>query len=140
MGRSIAKGAVRQGEVLLAGLLRCGHCGRKSQANNAFVGPGLTEIRREGEMNRAVRVMILSIFGMAWSSGLAVADPTPWRQSEIDCQQWQANIKPGQSLTEELRRQARVITPNGVITTEHISGRRNIWMDKNNLIKRATCG
>ena len=41
---------------------------------------------------------------------------------------------------EELRRQARVIPPNGVITTEHISGRRNIWMDKNNLIKRATCG
>jgi len=32
-----------------------------------------------------------------------------------------ANIKPGQSLTEELRHQARVIPPNGVITTEHIS-------------------
>src|SRR5450631_3953756 len=29
MGRTIARGAVRQGEVLLAGLLRCGHCGRK---------------------------------------------------------------------------------------------------------------
>lgn len=33
MGRSIAKGAVRQGEVLLAGLLRCGHCGRKLQVH-----------------------------------------------------------------------------------------------------------
>jgi DNA invertase Pin-like site-specific DNA recombinase len=29
MGSALAKGAVRQGEVLLAGLLRCGHCGRK---------------------------------------------------------------------------------------------------------------
>ena len=33
MGRAIAKGAVRQGEVLLAGLLRCGHCGRKLQVH-----------------------------------------------------------------------------------------------------------
>ncbi len=33
MGRTIAKGAVRQGEVLLAGLLRCGHCGRKLQVH-----------------------------------------------------------------------------------------------------------
>jgi DNA invertase Pin-like site-specific DNA recombinase len=33
MGRSIARGAVRQGEVLLAGLLRCGHCGRKLQVH-----------------------------------------------------------------------------------------------------------
>lgn len=28
-GSGIVKGAVRKGEVLLAGLLRCGHCGRK---------------------------------------------------------------------------------------------------------------
>ena len=28
-GRAIARGAVRRGELLLAGLLRCGHCGRK---------------------------------------------------------------------------------------------------------------
>ena len=28
-GSSVVKGAVRAGEVLLAGLLRCGHCGRK---------------------------------------------------------------------------------------------------------------
>jgi DNA invertase Pin-like site-specific DNA recombinase len=28
-GSAIVKGAVRRGEVLLAGLLRCGHCGRK---------------------------------------------------------------------------------------------------------------
>jgi DNA invertase Pin-like site-specific DNA recombinase len=28
-GSAVAKGAVRKGEVLLAGLLRCGHCGRK---------------------------------------------------------------------------------------------------------------
>jgi DNA invertase Pin-like site-specific DNA recombinase len=28
-GSAIVKGAVRKGEVLLAGLLRCGHCGRK---------------------------------------------------------------------------------------------------------------
>jgi len=33
MGSAIAKGAVRQGEVLLAGLLRCGHCGRKLQVH-----------------------------------------------------------------------------------------------------------
>ena len=33
MGRAIARGAVRQGEVLLAGLLRCGHCGRKLQVH-----------------------------------------------------------------------------------------------------------
>src|ERR1700730_10170970 len=33
MGRTIAKGAIRQGEVLLAGLLRCGHCGRKLQVH-----------------------------------------------------------------------------------------------------------
>jgi hypothetical protein len=33
MGGAIAKGAVRQGEVLLAGLLRCGHCGRKLQVH-----------------------------------------------------------------------------------------------------------
>ena len=33
MGRTIARGAVRQGEVLLAGLLRCGHCGRKLQVH-----------------------------------------------------------------------------------------------------------
>jgi hypothetical protein len=26
---SAVKGAVRRGELLLAGLLRCGHCGRK---------------------------------------------------------------------------------------------------------------
>src|SRR5215471_21762242 len=28
-GGAMVKGAVRKGEVLLAGLLRCGHCGRK---------------------------------------------------------------------------------------------------------------
>src|SRR6516164_4177902 len=28
-GSAMVKGAVRKGEVLLAGLLRCGHCGRK---------------------------------------------------------------------------------------------------------------
>jgi recombinase-like zinc beta ribbon protein len=28
-GSAVAKGAVRRGELLLAGLLRCGHCGRK---------------------------------------------------------------------------------------------------------------
>src|SRR5262249_12825756 len=28
-GSDAAKGAVRRGELLLAGLLRCGHCGRK---------------------------------------------------------------------------------------------------------------
>ena len=28
-GSAVAKGAVRHGELLLAGLLRCGHCGRK---------------------------------------------------------------------------------------------------------------
>ena len=28
-GSAFVKGAVRKGEVLLAGLLRCGHCGRK---------------------------------------------------------------------------------------------------------------
>jgi DNA invertase Pin-like site-specific DNA recombinase len=28
-GRAIARGAARHGELLLAGLLRCGHCGRK---------------------------------------------------------------------------------------------------------------
>jgi len=33
MGRTIARGAVRQREVLLAGLLRCGHCGRKLQVH-----------------------------------------------------------------------------------------------------------
>ena len=33
MGRTIARGAVRQGEMLLAGLLRCGHCGRKLQVH-----------------------------------------------------------------------------------------------------------
>jgi hypothetical protein len=33
MGRTIARGAIRQGEVLLAGLLRCGHCGRKLQVH-----------------------------------------------------------------------------------------------------------
>ena len=33
MGRTIARGAVRQGEVLLAGFLRCGHCGRKLQVH-----------------------------------------------------------------------------------------------------------
>jgi DNA invertase Pin-like site-specific DNA recombinase len=33
MGSAIAKGAIRQGEVLLAGLLRCGHCGRKLQVH-----------------------------------------------------------------------------------------------------------
>ena len=30
-GSAMVKGAVRKGEVLLAGLLRCGHCGRKLQ-------------------------------------------------------------------------------------------------------------
>src|SRR5208283_2943075 len=29
MGIGSVKGAVRRGEILLAGLLRCGHCGRK---------------------------------------------------------------------------------------------------------------
>ncbi len=29
MGSAAVKGAVRKGELLLAGLLRCGHCGRK---------------------------------------------------------------------------------------------------------------
>src|SRR6202162_4464872 len=29
MSSATARGAVRQGELLLAGLLRCGHCGRK---------------------------------------------------------------------------------------------------------------
>ena len=33
MGRTIARGAIRQSEVLLAGLLRCGHCGRKLQVH-----------------------------------------------------------------------------------------------------------
>src|SRR5208283_3609810 len=28
-GGAVARGAARQGELLLAGLLRCGHCGRK---------------------------------------------------------------------------------------------------------------
>jgi len=28
-GSAIARGAARQGELILAGLLRCGHCGRK---------------------------------------------------------------------------------------------------------------
>jgi DNA invertase Pin-like site-specific DNA recombinase len=33
MGGAIARGAVRKGEVLLAGLMRCGHCGRKLQVH-----------------------------------------------------------------------------------------------------------
>ena len=33
MGGAVARGAVRTGEVLLAGLLRCGHCGRKLQVH-----------------------------------------------------------------------------------------------------------
>jgi hypothetical protein len=33
MGGAVARGAVRKGEVLLAGLLRCGHCGRKLQVH-----------------------------------------------------------------------------------------------------------
>jgi Recombinase zinc beta ribbon domain len=28
-GSAVARGAARHGELLLAGLLRCGHCGRK---------------------------------------------------------------------------------------------------------------
>lgn len=32
-GSAIVRGAVRRGEVLLAGLLRCGHCGRKLQVH-----------------------------------------------------------------------------------------------------------
>ena len=28
-GSATARGAIRRGELLLAGLLRCGHCGRK---------------------------------------------------------------------------------------------------------------
>jgi DNA invertase Pin-like site-specific DNA recombinase len=32
-GSAVVKGAVRRGEVLLAGLLRCGHCGRKLQVH-----------------------------------------------------------------------------------------------------------
>ena len=32
-GSAVVKGAVRKGEVLLAGLLRCGHCGRKLQVH-----------------------------------------------------------------------------------------------------------
>ena len=33
MSSATARGAVRQGELLLAGLLRCGHCGRKLQGH-----------------------------------------------------------------------------------------------------------
>ena len=32
-GSAMARGAVRRGELLLAGLLRCGHCGRKLQVH-----------------------------------------------------------------------------------------------------------
>ena len=32
-GSAVVKGAVRKGEVLLAGLMRCGHCGRKLQVH-----------------------------------------------------------------------------------------------------------
>ena len=32
-GSAVVKGAVRKGEVLLAGLIRCGHCGRKLQVH-----------------------------------------------------------------------------------------------------------
>jgi excisionase family DNA binding protein len=40
MGRAVARGAVRQGELLLAGLLRCGHCGRKFHVHYGSKKPG----------------------------------------------------------------------------------------------------
>ena len=41
-GKSSAavRGAVRRGELLLAGLLRCGHCGRKLYCQGALVNHG----------------------------------------------------------------------------------------------------
>jgi hypothetical protein len=42
MGIGAVKGAVRRGELLLAGFLRCGHCGRKLDVFYSGVGRGQT--------------------------------------------------------------------------------------------------
>ncbi len=47
MSSALARGAVREGELLLAGLLRCGHSGRKLHVHYetklCFIGHGLME-------------------------------------------------------------------------------------------------
>jgi DNA invertase Pin-like site-specific DNA recombinase len=40
MSSALARGAVRQGELLLSGLLRCGHCGRKFHVHYGGGKPG----------------------------------------------------------------------------------------------------
>jgi hypothetical protein len=42
MGIGAVKGAVRRGELLLAGFLRCGHCGRKLDVLYSGLGRGQT--------------------------------------------------------------------------------------------------
>jgi len=46
---ALAKGAVRRGELLLAGLLRCGHCGRKM-----YVGYGGKAEKSERSRRRSL--------------------------------------------------------------------------------------
>jgi hypothetical protein len=84
--------------------------------------------------------IVLSILGIAAPSNSVLVNMTWEQQADIDCQLWQAKIKPGQPLTDELRQGARVIPPNGVVTLEYRAGRRTIWMGNGNKIKRATCG
>lgn len=81
---------------------------------------------KEGQMNMAHRAIVSSIFGLVASSDYVLANTTRQQQLEIVCQLWQANIKPGQPLTDALRQQARVIPPNGVVTLEYRTGRRTI--------------
>ncbi len=59
---------------------------------------------------------------------------------EKECEQWAASIKIDQPLTEKARENAQVVPPGGAAIANYVSGRRTIWLNKNNRIGRVTCG
>jgi hypothetical protein len=82
----------------------------------------------------------LYVCAMMGASGYVPVGAAARAQIEQECDQWRATIKPGQPLTDELRKGVRVIPPHGAATMEYVAGRRNIWMGDDNRIERATCG
>jgi hypothetical protein len=68
------------------------------------------------------------------------ADEAQIKQLEKECDQWAARIKPDQAVTEDMRQQAHIVPFHGAVTAEYVSGRRTIWLNKNNRVLRATCG
>ncbi len=68
------------------------------------------------------------------------ADEAQIKQIEKECRLWAARIKPGQPLTDQSRENAQVVPSGGAVIANYVSGRRTIWLNKNNRIARASCG